>query len=86
MSRQELTVDDLAPGLRVTWEWPNGPTGDAAQERGVRPLGRVVTKADLPHMACEVGVQTEDDPSWVMDPIQMIGKGRKIFAADGFAG
>ena len=86
MSGQELTVDDLTPGLRVTWEWPSGPTGDTARERGVRSVGRVVIKAELPRMACDVGVQTEDDPSWVVDPIQMIGKGRKIFAADGFAG
>ena len=86
MSGQELAVADLAPGLRVSWEWSNGPIGDVARARGVRPLGRVVTKADLPHMACEVGVQTEDDPSWVVDPLQMIGKGRKIFVVDGFAG
>ena len=80
---RELPLDELVRGARVTWEWSGVAAGIAA-ERDVRPIGRVVTHEDLPTMSktIEVGIQTDDDPVWVLDPRQMTAKGRKIFAAE----
>lgn len=79
---RELTLADLARGTRVTWEW--SPVSTAlANEKTVRPLGRVVTREDLPLMGIELGIQADDDISWVLDPAQMIAKGKKIFRSPG---
>lgn len=85
--KRELTCGELVRGMRVTWEWSGGAAELAASKR-VRPVGRVVAHQDLPSMSktIEVGIQTDDDPVWVLDPEQMIAKGRKIFAADEVVG
>lgn len=84
---RELTLDELVRGTRVAWEWSGVAAGIAAEKR-VRPVGRVVTHEDLPSMskAIEVGIQVDDDLVWVMDPRQMIAKGRKIYSVDEVAG
>jgi hypothetical protein len=69
-----LNFDDLKRGMPVQWEW----VSDLAKERGLRPYGRVVTREDLPYMACEIGIQCVDDPFWVIDPKQMLEKGQRL--------
>lgn len=75
-----LTVDDLVPGTIVTWEWPESLASEA-HKRGVRPIGRVVTHEDIRFMSSitKVGIQIEDDPLWIFDPVQVIAKGAKLF-------
>lgn len=77
-----LKLSDLVRGTRVTWEW-SGAAGTLATERGVQPLGHVITREDLPTLDSnlQVAIQTDDDPAWVVDPARMMAKGRQIFAA-----
>lgn len=77
-----LELSDLVRGARVTWAW-SGVAAELAQERGIRPFGHVITHDDLPTLASnlQVAIQTDDDPTWVVDPALMIAKGRKIYAA-----
>lgn len=72
-----LKLDDFTRGVLVKFEWSAGDAGDFARENGIRPLGRVVTREDLPQMAgTAVGVQLIDDPSWVIDPAFAMAKGK----------
>lgn len=81
--RRELILTELVRGTKVAWEW-SGPVAELARAKGVRPVGRVITHEDLPTMTAriEVGIQTDDDPAWVLNPVEMLAKGRKILAAD----
>jgi hypothetical protein len=85
--KRELALADLVRGTRVAWEW-SGAIADLAAAKNVRPIGRVVTHEDLPLMTrnIEIGIQTDDDPLWVISPKLMVAKGRKIFAADEVTG
>lgn len=78
-----LTMTDLERGMVVTWEWSAG-TKDLAERRNVRPIGRVVTHEDLLTMsaAVKIGIQTLDDPLWVIDPATILTKGRLLLPAD----
>lgn len=85
--KRELSFAELVRGASVTWDW-SGPVAGLAAERNVRSIGRVITHEDLPSMAqtIEIGIRTDDDPLWVLDPKLMLAKGRKIFAVDEIAG
>lgn len=76
-----IGANDLVPGTFVSWVWAEGAGGDAARGRDLRPIGQLVTKDTLPHLVCELGIQLLDDPSWVLDPLLMLSKGRAIYAA-----
>lgn len=81
--RRELILTELVRGVRVTWEWSD-TIAALASAKGVRPIGHVITHQDLPTMTgnMEVGIQTDDDPAWVLNPAEMLAKGRKIHVAD----
>lgn len=59
----------------------DAPASENAKSASIRPVGRVVTREDLPRLGCEIGIQTEDDQNWVLDPVLMLAKGRKLYAA-----
>lgn len=74
-----LALAEFERGIVVAFEWGPGGMGDFARENQIRPLGRVVTRDDLPEMASTaVGVQLIDDPTWVIDPAFAIAKGKKF--------
>lgn len=80
-----LKLENFTRGTLVVFEWSPGGTGDFARENRIRPLGKVVTRDDLPQMATAVGVQLIDDPMWVIDPAVAIAKGKKFTMADATA-
>ncbi len=83
---ETLRYEDLARGMLVEWRWPVGGTGDLAAENGVRPLGRVVTREDLPTMSEQdgpLGVQTLDAAWWVLSPATVLAKGGRFWRAAG---
>lgn len=78
-----LKLEDFTRGTLVAFEWGPGATGDFARESGIRALGKVVTREDLPQMRAEaVGVQLIDDPTWVLDPAFAIAKGQTFTLAE----
>lgn len=75
-------VEDFIPGQLVQWDWvPNG-FGQSALEQGIRPIGRVVNKADFPNMACDIGIEVLDAPNWVISPEYAMSKGREFYKAN----
>ena len=83
--RTVVNVSDLTRGLFVSWEWADGLSGTLATTKGIRPIGRVVTREDLPHMHTDdsgFGVQTLDDAEWVINPTIFTEKGRILYLAD----
>jgi hypothetical protein len=65
---------------RPRWTAPNRPSPTGAN---IRPLGKVVTRDDLPQMtATAVGVQLIDDPMWVINPAFAIAKGKTFTLAN----
>lgn len=79
--RTPLSLTELRRGLIVSFEWPSTQTGDFAKSRHLRPIGKVVTKDDLPHIGgVALGLQLLDDPTWVIDPARAIESGRLYFA------
>lgn len=74
-----------AAGLRrhdlVDWDWSASGLGKLAVRRGIRPIGRIVTRDDLPHMSERdgpLGIQCLDDATWVISPYEMERRGREI--------
>jgi hypothetical protein len=72
-------IEQFTQGLLVQWEWVANGAGQGAIDKGFRPLGRVVTRDDLPHMGTALGIQLVDDPMWVIDPAVGLSKGREFF-------
>lgn len=84
-ARKEINLADMKRGLIVSWDWIEEGAGKLAMDKGIRPIGRIVTREDLPHMSVResvFGVQTLDDPHWVLSPITMLEKGRKLYLVD----
>lgn len=77
-----LTLDDLKRGMLIRWDWPEGLRELAARGQ-VRPIGRVITRDDLPTMSkrTRLAVQTVDDPTWVIDPAVVLAKGGSLYRA-----
>lgn len=72
-----LRVEDLRRGQKLGWDWGKNAVGLDMQARGIAPAGRIVTHADLPHLACtRLGLQVEGRPELVLDPILAIEKGK----------
>ena len=83
--RTVINISDLTRGLFVSWDWATGLSGTLATSKGIRPIGRVVTRDDLPHMHTDdsdLGVQTLDDPNWIINPSIFTEKGRILYLAD----
>lgn len=72
-------IEQFTVGMLVQWAWEPKGFGQIAINNGIRPLGRVVNKLTLTHMACELGIQVVDDPAWVIDPVTALSKGREFF-------
>jgi hypothetical protein len=72
-------VEEFTAGTLVQWNWEPSGFGQIAINNGIRPLGRVVNKNTLPHMACQLGIQVVDDPAWAIDPVTALSKGREFF-------
>jgi hypothetical protein len=82
--RREAEFTDLKRGLLLSWDWVAEGAGKDAINKGIRPLGKIVTREDLPHMSVhhgEFNLQTLDDPHWVLSPALMLEKGRKLYFA-----
>jgi hypothetical protein len=77
IGKQVISVIQLKRGMLVRWRW-GGHGRTIAKDKGVRPVGRVVTRDDYPHMACEIGLACLDDSMWVLDPEILLAKGRVI--------
>lgn len=73
------SMDPLVPGKLVRWEWVDVGMGADAIAKGIRPVGIVVDKTVMPHMACELGVQLLDDKFWIIDPVFFFSKGRCFY-------
>lgn len=83
--RKEINLADLKRGHIVSWDWVAEGAGKPAIDKGVRPLGKIVSQEDLPYMSVregELNLQTLDDPNWVLSPALMLKKGRKLYFAD----
>ncbi len=80
MGEQVTSITQLKRGMLVRWA---GVSRSVAKESGVRSLGRVVTRKDYPYMVCKIGIACLDDPHWVLDPKQLLERGRVIRMVEG---
>ena len=81
MGNPKNQATDLRRGDLVEWDWIPTGYGALAIERGLRPLGRVVTRDDLPTMSVLEGhlnIQLLDDEMWVLSVQTMLEKGRTL--------
>jgi hypothetical protein len=77
---EPLRIEDFERGMLVEWDW-SGPWGENAIEKGIRPVGRVVTRDDLPNMSTHEGpfnVLVLDSPHWVISPHTVLRKGHEM--------
>jgi len=77
---EPLRIEEFERGMLVEWDW-SGPWGENAKEKGIRPVGRVVTQDDLPGMSTHEGpfnVQVLDAPWWAISPQTVLGKGGEM--------
>ena len=59
----------LTRGALYTWAWPTQGAGAMALRRGLRPVGRAVTREDITEMSSRiesVGIQLLDDSKWIV--------------------
>lgn len=77
-----MRLEDFKRGDLIAFDWSTGVASDLARKGNIRPLGRVVTQEDLPHMTgTALGIQLIDDPTWVIDPAFAISKGKTFSKA-----
>lgn len=60
-------LKDFHVGELVYWEWLNYGANRVAANHNVRPFGRVVSKEMRPDLHGKIGIQTIDEPSWLLD-------------------
>ncbi len=78
-----LAYADLRRGMLVEWRWSPG-MADMASRTGVRPIGRVITREDMPTMdegEGPLGIQALDAAWWVVGPRAFLAKGGRLWTA-----
>lgn len=72
-----MKAGDLRRGQRLGWDWGNNATGEDMRRQRIAPIGRIVTHADLPQLACaRLGLQVEGHLHLVLDPLLALEKGK----------
>lgn len=69
----------LRRGLRIAWEWGEGPAGQRMVAAGVPPRGRLVTVADIPGIDdADIRIAVDGYPGILLDPRLALTRGRDM--------
>ena len=85
--RRSVALEDLSRGMLVCWNWLPGMQFPMKAKDGSdpRPIGRVVSQEDLPHMSTREGplnIQLLDCEHWLIAPKTVLRRGNPIYAVD----
>lgn len=72
----------LVRGELYEWEWPLVGAGAMARIRGLLPLGRAVTRDDVPKMhksVASVGFQVLQDEGWIISSDWIVENGCRFW-------
>ncbi|MGI4797359.1 MAG: hypothetical protein ACRYG8_25570 [Janthinobacterium lividum] len=72
----------LVRGELYEWEWPMMGAGVMAQMRGLLPIGRAVTREDVPTMhkgVASIGFQVLQDDRWLISPDWIVENGCRFW-------
>ena len=72
----------LIRGELYEWDWPLIGAGVMARRRALLPLGRAITRDDVPQMdksVTSIGFQVLQDTNWIIAPDWIIANGCRFW-------